>query len=45
MPVCPNCDADHDVTALRRHERRGLLLVHCPDCNRLLGRYRDPTAR
>ncbi|MFC5972425.1 hypothetical protein ACFPYI_13875 [Halomarina salina] len=43
MPTCPNCGADHETAALCRHEREGLVVVHCPDCNFLLGRYRDPS--
>jgi hypothetical protein len=45
MPVCPGCETDHDVTELCRHEREGVVIVHCPDCNRPLGRYRDPAVR
>ena len=40
MPVCPHCGAEHDVEELTRHEMPGLVLVHCPACERLLGRYR-----
>lgn len=40
MPVCTHCGAEHDAEDLVRHEMPGLVLVHCPDCERLLGRYR-----
>jgi uncharacterized Zn finger protein len=41
MPSCPCCDSDHGTDDLVRHERRTLVVVHCPDCNQVLGRYRD----
>ncbi|HKL28050.1 MAG TPA: hypothetical protein VJ898_02165 [Natrialbaceae archaeon] len=45
MPTCRHCGAEHEAADLVRHERNGLLLVHCPDCNCLMGTYRDPSAR
>jgi hypothetical protein len=45
MPVCRQCGVDHDADALVRHERSALVFVHCPDCNRLLGTWRDPARR
>jgi hypothetical protein len=33
-----------DVDDLVRHEREGLLRIHCPDCKGLLGAYHDPSA-
>lgn len=40
MPVCPRCHTDHDVEDLVRHERPGILLVHCPACECVMGSYR-----
>ncbi|MFC4360080.1 hypothetical protein ACFO0N_19190 [Halobium salinum] len=40
MPTCHHCDATHTAEELTRHERPGVVLVHCPDCDCLLGRYR-----
>jgi NAD-dependent SIR2 family protein deacetylase len=40
MPVCSHCETDYEVDDLVRHDRRGVLLVHCPSCECLLGRYR-----
>ncbi|EJN60668.1 hypothetical protein [Halogranum rubrum] len=40
MPRCHRCETDHDATDLVRHDRRGVLLVHCPTCSCLLGQYR-----
>ena len=45
MPTCPNCECDHDVADLCRHEHEGFVIVHCPDCNFVLGRYRDRALR
>jgi hypothetical protein len=45
MPRCTHCETDHDVEALVRHRRGDLLLVHCPDCNCMMGSYRDPSRR
>jgi len=33
MPTCNHCGTEHEAPELVRHEREGLLLVHCPDCN------------
>ncbi|WP_267642498.1 hypothetical protein [Haloarchaeobius amylolyticus] len=43
MPTCKHCTAEVETEDLIRHERRGLTLVHCPDCNCLMGQYRDPS--
>ncbi|WP_199174830.1 hypothetical protein [Halegenticoccus soli] len=40
MPTCKYCGAEREPSELIRHERPGVLLVHCPECQRLLGRYR-----
>jgi NAD-dependent SIR2 family protein deacetylase len=40
MATCRHCEATHPADELTRHESAGLVLVHCPDCRRLLGRYR-----
>lgn len=45
MPVCPSCETDHDLDALVRHERRSFVVVHCPDCECVLGRYNEHTHR
>jgi uncharacterized C2H2 Zn-finger protein len=42
MPGCRHCGTDHDTEALVRHERDGLVLVHCPNCNCVMGSWRDP---
>ena len=40
MPVCRHCEAEHAAEELVRHESRAVVLVHCPDCGCLMGRYR-----
>jgi hypothetical protein len=40
MPTCPRCEATHPAADLVRHEEPRVVLVHCPDCECLLGRYR-----
>ncbi len=45
MPTCKHCATEVETEDLVRHERHGLTLVHCPDCNCLLGKYRDPSYR
>ncbi|MFC6724655.1 hypothetical protein ACFQE1_09750 [Halobium palmae] len=40
MSTCPRCETTHSVEELSRHEYPRLVLVHCPTCDRLLGRYR-----
>lgn len=42
MPTCKHCDVDVPVEDLVRHENDGLERVHCPNCERPLGTYRDP---
>jgi uncharacterized Zn finger protein len=42
MPTCQSCGTTHETTALVRHEFHDLLVVHCPDCNCMMGTYRDP---
>ncbi|MFB6120400.1 MAG: hypothetical protein ABEJ68_04710 [Halobacteriaceae archaeon] len=39
MPTCRNCDEQFDAEELERHEREGMVFVHCPDCGRPLGQY------
>jgi hypothetical protein len=40
MPTCRHCSAEVATEDLVRHERPGLVRVHCPQCQCLLGRYR-----
>lgn len=40
MASCHGCGGRFDADELVRHERERLLVVHCPDCGCLLGRYR-----
>jgi uncharacterized Zn finger protein len=40
MPTCHRCGGSHETADLVRHERARLVLVHCPDCECLMGRYR-----
>jgi uncharacterized Zn finger protein len=42
VPRCPGCGADHEAVDLVRDERETAVVVHCPNCNQLLGRYRVP---
>ncbi|WP_202935072.1 hypothetical protein [Halorussus amylolyticus] len=39
MRTCNGCGRDLAVEDLVRHERGRIVLVHCPDCKRVLGRY------
>lgn len=39
MPRCKRCGAEHDVTEIVRHEHDSLVVVHCPDCMGVMGRY------
>ena len=43
VPTRKGCAGEFDVEALCRHERAGVVLVHCPDCGRLLGAYNRRT--
>lgn len=45
MPTCTNCGAEREAEELCRHEREGMVLVHCPECNAVLGYYRDRSLR
>lgn len=45
MPTCPHCETAHDAEDLHRHEREGMVTVHCPDCTFVLGYYRDRALR
>jgi hypothetical protein len=45
MPTCPGCDGSFDPGALDRHERDGRVVVHCPDCDAVVGTWRDPASR
>lgn len=40
MATCSHCGQSFDADELVRHEHDRLLVVHCPDCNCVLGRYR-----
>jgi uncharacterized Zn finger protein len=40
MATCRRCGGSYGVEELVRHEHERLLVVHCPDCGGLLGRYR-----
>ena len=40
MVSCRHCGGDYGVEELVRHEHERLLVVHCPDCGCVLGRYR-----
>jgi hypothetical protein len=40
MVTCRNCECEYTADELVRHESERLVLVHCPDCRALLGRYR-----
>jgi uncharacterized Zn finger protein len=39
MPTCPSCDGEYDAEELKRHERDGMVFVHCPDCGHSMGAY------
>ena len=45
VPTCRGCETAFDVEDLDRHERDGLVLVHCPDCGFRMGTWRDPAVR
>ncbi len=45
MPTCGHCGQETPVESLVRHEHETGVVVHCPDCNCVLGRYRDPSVR
>lgn len=45
MPTCRGCGEEHETDTLERHERDGLVIVHCPDCAYTMGTWRDPAAR
>ena len=40
MVTCTGCGESYAPDELVRHERGRLLVVHCPDCRCVLGRYR-----
>jgi hypothetical protein len=42
MPNCQSCDGEFAAEDLTRHERAGVVRVHCPDCGCAMGTYRDP---
>jgi NAD-dependent SIR2 family protein deacetylase len=44
MPTCRGCGETVDADELERHERDGLVRVHCPDCGFAMGTWRDPAA-
>lgn len=39
MPRCNHCGAQHGADELVRHEYDSLVIVHCPECNCLMGQY------
>ena len=41
MTTCSYCKRESDVTELVRHEHDGMLFVHCPHCNHVLGVYNE----
>ncbi len=45
MATCRRCGTESDAEALDRHERDGLVRVHCPDCGGPMGSWRDPAVR
>lgn len=45
MPTCKSCGEEHDATDLVRHEGDGVLHVHCPNCECVMGFYRDRALR
>ncbi|MCU4741946.1 hypothetical protein OB955_20640 [Halobacteria archaeon AArc-m2/3/4] len=42
MPTCKQCGSTLETADLVRHEAGDLLMVHCPECQRLMGTYREP---
>lgn len=42
MPTCKQCDSILATDDLVRHEEGDLLMVHCPECQNLMGTYREP---
>jgi uncharacterized Zn finger protein len=45
MPKCRNCSGEFDASELVRHERDGLVVVHCPDCEFAMGSYNSHGSR
>ncbi|MFB6072300.1 MAG: hypothetical protein ABEJ88_04955 [Halobacterium sp.] len=41
MTTCPGCEQRYDADELTRHERDGVVHVHCPDCGQRLGTYNE----
>lgn len=39
MTTCKGCGRDLTAEDLVRHERGPTVVVHCPECKRVLGRY------
>ncbi len=42
MPTCRGCGGEYDAADLVRHERDGVVVVHCPNCQYRMGTWRDP---
>lgn len=42
MPTCKQCGSSLEAADLVRYETGDLLLVYCPNCNGLMGNYREP---
>jgi hypothetical protein len=45
MPTCRACGHEHATDRLERHVHDELLVVRCPDCGCVMGRYHDPGLR
>ncbi|MDY6764259.1 MAG: hypothetical protein SV377_00995 [Halobacteria archaeon] len=41
MSTCKYCDEEFTAEDLIRHEREEVLIVQCPQCKSVLGRYRQ----
>jgi DNA-directed RNA polymerase subunit RPC12/RpoP len=40
MATCRSCGKTFTAAQLVRHETERLVVVHCPDCSRPMGRYK-----
>ena len=41
MTRCKGCGEEFDPEELTRHERDGMVHVHCPNCGRRLGDWNE----
>ncbi|WP_458189337.1 hypothetical protein [Haladaptatus sp. NG-WS-4] len=39
MPTCKHCSGEFSAEDLVRHEYERTVVVHCPDCNCVMGTY------